>query len=679
MAKKLREELARKIDPKLRMIRNGSLEVNLIRAEHSANIAAKSERVSNSVALVRDELSAPIAMRELPKSAKRGRLKEVPSDILVNVFVGVEGRSGSKRVPGETGRQGDLATACVKLSELADVAAREGVSSIELGEPIKVPRPVLGASSSRAPAGRAPRNPPGVSHRGGQDVLVGIIDVQGFDFAHPDFLDSNGKTRFERIWDQGGNARPAPSSSSPYNFGAEFRKEHLDAAISAAGGVGVPAYELEPQSQLASGSHGTHVASIAAGNRGVCPKAKLAGVLISIPKEDSDRRLSFYDSTRIAHAVGYLFDLADELGCKAVSINVSLGTNGHAHDASSAVSRWVDHALATPGRGICVAAGNAGQEAPEHPDDIGYVVGRIHTSGLIEAAGLSEDIELVVVGNTIADISENELELWYEPQDRFAVAVRPPDSSEWIGPIEPGEFIENRQLDDGSFLSVYNELYHPANGNNYIGIFLSPFLSDAGVVGVPAGTWTVRLFGRDIRDGRYHGWIERDDPRPIGRVADKELWSFPSFFTTLSNVDDSSVSSLACGRNVISVGNLDRVANRVNISSSQGPTRDGRTKPEVLADGTDVVAANGFDPDEEWIAMTGTSMASPYVAGVVGLMLSVEPKLTAAQIRGIIQRTATPLPGADFQWRTDAGFGVIDAEACLREAAHAFQKKDLTE
>jgi subtilisin family serine protease len=72
-------------------------------------------------------------------------------------------------------------------------------------------------------------------------------------------------------------------------------------------------------------------------------------------------------------------------------------------------------------------------------------------------------------------------------------------------------------------------------------------------------------------------------------------------------------------------------------------------------------------------------MASPYVAGVAGLMLAVDPTLTAAQIRGIIHRTARPLPGVDFAWRNDAGFGVIDADACVAEAARVNLRKDLTQ
>jgi hypothetical protein len=301
-------------------------------------------------------------------------------------------------------------------------------------------------------------------------------------------------------------------------------------------------------------------------------------------------------------------------------------------------------------------------------------MGRIHSAGRLPARDLDTVLEWVLVGNGIVDVSENELELWYSPQDRFAVSVRPPGGN-WIGPLEPLEFIENQRLADGSFVSIYNELYHPANGANCLSVYLSPFLNPAGIVGIPAGTWTVRLHAREARDGRFHAWIERDDPRRLGRIGQREAWSFPSFFSARSNVDSSSVSSLACGHAVVGVANLDEAGERINISSSQGPTRDGRSKPDVAAPGTEIVAANGFaGPDEPWIAMTGTSMASPYVAGVAGLMLAAEPRLTAAQIGGIMQRTARPLPGADFSWLTDAGFGRIDpAVRCRsdeRQPAH---------
>ncbi|GAH57165.1 unnamed protein product, partial [marine sediment metagenome] len=255
---------------------------------------------------------------------------------------------------------------------------------------------------------------------GGKGVLIGIIDVQGFDFAHPDFLDEHGETRFLNIWDQGGSQRPPPKG---FKYGAEIRKEHMDEAIKNSSSLGVQPQRLEPQSQMAYGSHGTHVASIAAGNSGLCPKAYLVGVLISLTDEDLDRRKSFHDSVNLAHAVDYILECAKELEKKKqkdipVSINISLGTNGHAHDGSASICRWIDSELTIPGRSVCVAAGNAGQEKSETEGDYGFIMGRIHTSGKIPAKDLTKDIEWIVVGNGIADISENELEIWYSAQDR---------------------------------------------------------------------------------------------------------------------------------------------------------------------------------------------------------------------------------------------------------------------
>ena len=119
----------------------------------------------------------------------------------------------------------------------------------------------------------------------------------------------------------------------------------MNAALGVERRGGLPATELEPQSQQVPGSHGTHVTSIAAGNRGVCRRAAIAAVLISLPESDLDKRLSFYDSSRLVDAVDYLLDVARELG-RPISINISLGTNGHSHDGSAAVTRWIDAQLA---------------------------------------------------------------------------------------------------------------------------------------------------------------------------------------------------------------------------------------------------------------------------------------------------------------------------------------------
>jgi subtilisin family serine protease len=677
----IKDQSLYKISPKLRMVRNGDKHTNTARAQLAAAIRVTDEALLNEVQVQREPTMRARSTREKPPTAQeRGSMeqKEPADDIQVNAFIQLaeeaETLPTAVRYRHPERRQ-DLLAVTMPLSKIDELRQDPRVNYVELAERIVFSPPLDSQITGEEPRGER-HVETSVPHNGGEGVLIGIVDVQGFDFSHPDFLNENGQTRFVSIWDQGSKTRPTPSG---FDYGAEIIQANMNAAIAASqAGIGAAPYQLEPQSQMIPGSHGTHVASIAAGKEGICPQAHIAAVLISLPPEDEDRRKSFYDSTRISHAIDYLFKLGVENGWP-VSINVSLGTNGHAHDASSAVSRWLDYALATSGRCICVAAGNAGQEAPVAPGDWGYVMGRIHTGGKIPATGLVTDLEWIVVGDGIADVSENELEIWYSPQDRFAVQVRPPATSAWIGPLEPGEFIENHMLKDGTIISIYNELYYPANGANTIAIYLSPFLSDNRIEGVRAGLWQVRLIGLQVRDGSYHGWIERDDPRRWGRLGASEAWSFPSFFSAATNVDDSSMSSLACGQRVIAVANMDQATERINVTSSQGPTRDRREKPEVAAPGTNIVAANGFDPTHQWISKTGTSMASPYGAGVVGLMLAVQPQLTAAQIVGLMRRSAQPLPGATFGWVNDAGFGRIDAVAAVENAAAIGVRRDLTD
>jgi len=674
----------RKVAPKLRLFGNGDLEVCLARAELASALAVKDEATVDAAPRLRAKVHAEARRKKRDK----GKIDKPVSLAKASVFVHFTenlDRLEDLELNGETGRRGTIATAEIPLDEIAALASLPDVTDIEPGDTVRMPPIVLTREGEGvgAPtlAERKVRNK-ARRHQYGKDVLIGIIDVGGIAFAHEDFMDGD-ETRIHRIWDMGSNLRKPPEG---FDYGSEFKKSHLDAAIKTANEIGVSPYAIERQAHQQRGSHATHVASIAAGNRGVCRNAPIACVMLDLAPEDLDRRKSFYDSVRIAHSVDYLIrtakDLGNEQGLKGptpLSINVSLGTNGHAHDGSSAVSRWIDNAVVRPGRVVSIAAGNAGQEAPEFVGDLGYVMGRIHSSGRIAARGLTNTLDWIVVGDGIADISENEMEIWYEPQDRFSVTVYgPAPNDEIIGPVAPGEYIENRQLSDGTFISIYNELYRPANGANTISIYLSPRLKDP-LIGVQSGEWRVAISGDDVRDGRYHVWIERDDPRPLIRRQGVLYAAYPSFFSTRSNIDAYSVSSLACGERILSVGNFDQKRRKVNISSSQGPTRTERSKPEVLAPGTDILAANGFSgPSDLWIGMTGTSMASPYAAGVAGLMLSINSDLTAAQIIGIMRRTAKPVDDTDYSWKDDHGFGLIDAEACVEEVGNINDRKDLT-
>jgi subtilisin family serine protease len=104
--------------------------------------------------------------------------------------------------------------------------------------------------------------------------------------------------------------------------------------------------------------------------------------------------------------------------------------------------------------------------------------------------------------------------------------------------------------------------------------------------------------------------------------------------------------------------------------SSWGPTRDGRTKPDVVAPGSviasarsETVAEEPSDPDPFHRILAGTSMAAPHVAGTIALMLQYSPNLQAIELTRHIRETARLdphtglLPSGSPSW----GYGKIDA------------------
>src|SRR5205085_7271213 len=63
---------------------------------------------------------------------------------------------------------------------------------------------------------------------------------------------------------------------------------------------------------------------------------------------------------------------------------------------------------------------------------------------------------------------------------------------------------------------------------------------------------------------------------------------------------------------------------------------------------------------------SGTSFSAPQVAGAIALMLEANPNLTPAQVRDILQRTATPLPA---YYAHEVGAGMLNTHAAVLEAA----------
>ncbi|MGE0493186.1 MAG: S8 family peptidase [Vulcanimicrobiota bacterium] len=123
-------------------------------------------------------------------------------------------------------------------------------------------------------------------------------------------------------------------------------------------------------------------------------------------------------------------------------------------------------------------------------------------------------------------------------------------------------------------------------------------------------------------------------------------------------------------------GTRTRADDEVAFFSSRGPTSiDGLTKPDILSPGVAITAANspGSALDKmavphvgrSYITISGTSMATPVMAGVIAAVLSANHDLTPAEVKEIFTSTAVPLEGADAN---SQGAGVVNAEGALAEA-----------
>src|SRR5262245_777395 len=211
-------ETLKKIQPKLRMIADGDSTVNAVRAERSGALTVENAALLRKVPPTRGAHAVPVALGDLKRRPAPKKLTHIASDVVANVFVYLRDSEAedlpSRRRP--YSRRGRIAMLQTTLNDLPRIAGGDNVAYVEVAEALKVPTPALAELRPDPPAVSLRRFGKPAEHRYGEEVLIGIVDVQGFDFAHPDFLDDRGRTRFVRIWDQGGDSRPSPEADGQF-------------------------------------------------------------------------------------------------------------------------------------------------------------------------------------------------------------------------------------------------------------------------------------------------------------------------------------------------------------------------------------------------------------------------------------------------------------------------------
>ena len=457
-------------------------------------------------------------------------------------------------------------------------------------------------------------------------VVFGIIDF-GFDFTHSDFLNHTNKTRFEKIWVQPSKQK----NDSKYGYGRIYTEEEINVALYTTAPFKTLGYHPGKNDFMGRGMHGTHVLGIAASSGNLGEKS-LAGnsPIIAVDMGSSyvnGSDLSLGDSVKLIEGIDFILQQAGQRPCV---INLSLGGHCSDHTGNTLVEIALNNVLKKRGgTAIIQSTGN-------------YFMANCHHAGIIEQDGIKE-IEWLF--NTI-DKSPNEIEIWYENQDRIGVEILDTDG-EVLGTSEPfkDSIVNYDGVQNGIIFHRYKE---PNSTKNHINIILSK-RPDSRVL-------IVRLKGIEITNGEYHAYIERDD---IGQ----------SRFATQDVNTNFTVGSICNAPLTIAVGayNQEDFLKAPMSFSSAGPTIDRRKKPEVLAPGNKIMAAKSASKFErksknQLTAKSGSSMASPYIASLAVKILEEFPKMNIYELRHLLFSSCEPLKPMNESTINKSGYGVINAQ-----------------
>lgn len=457
----------------------------------------------------------------------------------------------------------------------------------------------------------------------GQGVLVGIVD-SGIDYRHPDFINEDGTTRIVKLWDQ------SVSGNSPqgYALGAEFDAQQINQALEAP--TRQEAYQIVP-SRDGSG-HGTAVAGIAAGNgrasegvyRGVAPESQLLVVKLGNPKKDS-----FPRTTELIQGVDYVIRQSIAMGMP-LALNLSFGNNYGSHLGDTLLETYLT-SVANLGRNcICVGMGNNGVDG-------------LHTSGRLEV-GRTDRIE-VSVGDYEPSLN---IQLWKNYADQVDIYLTHP-SGGTVGPLYEELGPQRYQLGQTQLLIYYGK---PSPYSASQEIYFDFIPQDSYV---DRGIWTITLDPRKVVDGQYNLWL------PGGGVLNTGT---RFYFQT----PDATLTIPAAASRVISVGAYNsRTQSYAEFSGRGFLQMASGAKPDLVAPGVNIRTAQvGGD----YTTVTGTSFATPFVAGAAALMMEWgivrgnDPYLYGEKVKAYLRRGARPLPGFEVYPNAQVGYGAL----CLRDS-----------
>lgn len=466
----------------------------------------------------------------------------------------------------------------------------------------------------------------------GRGVLMGILDT-GIDYYSQVFRQVNGTTRILELWDQTVAATSENGFQPPegYAEGSVFAAEQIDRAIQA----GADRYRIVPSIDISG--HGTSVAAIAAG---YAPEIGVTGVSsecgLLVVKLGSARPGGFPKTTQLMRGITWCLQRAREYDMP-LCINLSFGNTYGPHDGSSLLERFLDNAAQIGRTGICAGSGNEGSSAGH--------VGRLAVQNV-------SNREVLSIGPYELSLS---LQIWLSSVDTYRITLRSPEGESFTFDTDSAIGSTVTAVLGGTTLLIYIGTPSPYSVNQEIYIEMIPAANSSYLT---SGDWSIELTGMDIRSGEYHLYL------PSAEVRGAETYFLrPTVEQTLTIPSTSSALITVGAYNHLNESYAD-FSGRGYYYVNQGTRLSdyGNVKPDLAAPG---VGIRTIGPGGEFVTVSGTSFATPFVTGSCALMMEqgivrgIDPYCYGEKLKAYLRAGAKPIRGEQNLPNDRVGWGAL--------------------
>lgn len=530
---------------------------------------------------------------------------------------------------------GDFVTSNIPVDAIEALVQNEQVKLVEMGTPVRtrMNKARTATNVDKVQAGTGLSQP-----FLGTGVVVGVVDG-GFQYNHITFYDANNSSelRVKRVWNQSANKKYTKQSAIE---SAQYDDTEDDSG------------------------HATHVTGIAAGS--------YAGNSYYGVASDADIVMVSYGSsnTAITDGIKYIFDYAKSVNQPAV-VNLSLGQHTGPHDGTSTFDKALDAAVGA-GRIVCGAAGNEGDSK------------LFLQQTLTQDQTITQPLTLSHYYSYGESYYLPEIDIWGEPNKDYSiqVVITKSGSEVWSSDIFAANTTSEKTYKSFTGASGGLSIYAGKNTINKKGNVTIFYDKNYGFTLNSGYVLNVRFIGTNA--GTIQAWADGYECK----------WKNGSTNSTIGELGGTA-------NNIITVGAWTTQSNTYSFGdatdeiapfSSLGPTADGRVKPEITAPGDVIMSSipdlKSIQADGKtskkvgsktyyWGYMSGTSMATPFVTGVVATWLQANPNLTPEQIKEIMAQTAQTDSYTGTCPNNTWGYGKIDAYAGLLKVLETTDIKHL--